>query len=100
MKRRKDAARPRRTYPGYQAHDRGQILRSWTVGGLPIIDHLLKRMRLESILQEHLPQDDRRVEIPTTTGLLLMLRNLLLSREPIYGVGEWAERYAPDLLGL
>ena len=40
------------------------------------------------------------MEIPTTTGLLLLLRNLLLSREPIYGVGEWAERYAPDLLGL
>jgi len=100
MKRRKDVPRPRRTYPGYQAHAPGQTLRSWTVGGLPIVDHLLKRMNLESILQEHLPQDDRRVKIPTTTGLLLLLRNLLLSREPIYGVGEWAERYAPDLLGL
>ena len=100
MKRRKDAARPTRTYPGYQSHARGQTLRSWTVGGLPIVDHMLKRMSLESILQQHLPQDDRRMEIPTTTGLLLLLRNLLLSREPIYGVGEWAERYAPDLLGL
>jgi hypothetical protein len=87
MKRRKDAPRPRRTYPGYQSHAPGQTLRSWTVGGLPIVDHMLKRMSLESILQEHLPQDDRRMEIPTTTGLLLLLRNLLLSREPIYGNG-------------
>lgn len=100
MKRCKDAPRPRTTYPGYQSHAQGQTLRSWTVGGLPIVDHVLKRMRLESILQEHLPQDDCRMEIPTATGLLLLLRNLLLSREPIYGVGEWAERYAPDLLGL
>ena len=30
----------------------------------------------------------------------MLLRNLLISREPIYGVGEWAARYAPDLLGL
>lgn len=100
MKRRKDAPRPKRTYPGYRSLARGQTLRSWTVGGLPIINHMLKRMKLESILQEHLPQDDGRMEIPTTTGLLLLLRNLLVSREPIYGVGEWAERYAPDLLGL
>src|SRR5208283_4961956 len=33
-------------------------------------------------------------------ALLVLLRNLLLSREPIYGVGEWAARHAPDLLGL
>ena len=33
-------------------------------------------------------------------ALLVLLRNLLVSREPIYGVGEWAARYAPDLLGL
>ena len=29
-----------------------------------------------------------------------MLRNLLISREPIYGVGEWAARHVPNLLGL
>lgn len=100
MKRRKDAPRPRRSYPGYQSHARGQTLRSCTVGGLPIVNHLLQRMRLQAILQEHLPPDDRRMEISTTAGLLLLLRNLLVSREPIYGVAEWAERYAPHLLGL
>lgn len=100
MKRRKDALPPQPTYPGYQAHAAGQTLRSWTVGALPILNRLLERMRLEAILQQHLPPDDPRVKIPTATGLLLLVRNLLLSREPIYGVGEWAERYAPDLLGL
>jgi len=38
--------------------------------------------------------------VPTSRGLLLLLRNVLLSREPIYGLGEWAERFAPDLLRL
>jgi len=31
---------------------------------------------------------------------MLLLRNILLSREPIYGLGEWAERFAPEELGL
>jgi len=31
---------------------------------------------------------------------VLLVRNILISREPLYGVGEWASRYAPDLLGL
>jgi transposase len=31
---------------------------------------------------------------------LVLVRNLLVSREPVYGVGEWAARWAPDLLGL
>ncbi len=30
----------------------------------------------------------------------MLVCNLLVSREPIYGVGQWAARYAPDLLDL
>jgi len=30
----------------------------------------------------------------------VLLKNLLVTREPLYGVGDWAGRYAPDLLGL
>jgi transposase len=30
----------------------------------------------------------------------VLLRNLLISREPLYGVGEWAARHEPELLGL
>jgi transposase len=70
------------------------------VAAVPIINHLLERMRLKEILQQHLPPDDPRLEVPTSCGLLLLVRNVLLSREPIYGLAEWSERYAPDLLGL
>ena len=37
---------------------------------------------------------------PRPRALLVLLRNLLISREPLYGVGEWAARYEPHLLGL
>ena len=30
----------------------------------------------------------------------MLVRNLLIAREPIYGLGQWAARFAPDLLDL
>ncbi len=91
---------PDKNYRGHRARSGHQTLRSWTVGGLPIVNRLLERMRLQEFLEKYLPPDDPRQEVPTTRCLLLLLRNILLSREPIYGIGEWAESYAPDLLDL
>jgi len=75
-------------------------LRSYRVGALPLINHLLDRMKVEEILQRHLPAEDARTKIPTVGGLMLLIRNILISREPLYGITEWAGQYAPDLLGL
>jgi transposase len=70
------------------------------VAALPILDRLLKRLRLEVFLRDHLPREDARCRVPTATALLILLKNLLISREPLYGVGEWATRYVPQRLGL
>jgi transposase len=86
--------------PGRIARAAGRTLNSSTIGVLPILDRLLDRLRLEAILRDHLPREDRRSRIPTATGLLLLLTNLLVSREPLYGLGEWAARHVPGLLGL
>ena len=75
-------------------------LRSYTVGAMPMINHVLRRLKLGEILERHLPAQDGRTKIPTAAGLLLLVRNVLISREPIYGVADWACPYAPDLLGL
>jgi transposase len=85
---------------GRHAQAAGYQLLSYRVGLLPIINRILQRLRLEHILRDYLPRADRRCRIDPATGLLVLLRNLLLSREPLYGVGEWAARHAPDLLGL
>lgn len=77
-----------------------QTLRCHTVGALPIIGRVLGRMRLAEFLQNYLPRPDPRSKITPAQGLLVLLKNILLSREPIYGLGEWAQSYAPDLLGL
>lgn len=75
-------------------------LRSFHVGALPIINHFLERLDLHRLLAEYLPRESRRVQVDTPRALLVLVRNILLSREPIYGVGEWAARQAPDLVGL
>jgi transposase len=70
------------------------------VGALPLVNRLLERMRLREILSEHLPPDDPRTQLPTVSALLVLVRNVLLSRQPVYGVGEWAAGFAPDLFHL
>ena len=78
----------------------GHTLRCHAVGALPIVGSVLGRMRLEEFLQSYLPRPDPRSKMTPAQGLLVLLRNVLLAREPIYGLGEWARSYAPDLLGL
>jgi transposase len=93
--------RPKReTLPGKRAQADGLELRSYDVGALPLLQRIVARMQLRRILGEHLPRDDSRTELPTVTALLLLFANLLLAREPVYGVGEWAALFPPDLLGL
>jgi transposase len=67
---------------------------------MPIINRILQRMRLADILRQCLPADDSRTQLPTSRGLLVLVRNLLIAREPVYGVGQWAAGYAPGLLDL
>ena len=95
--RRKRRPRPE---PGKQAATGPLTLRTLDVGAMPLVNHILERMGLEELLEKHLPPDDPRTELPTVQAILVMVRNVLMSREPIYGVGEWAARFAPDQVGL
>jgi transposase len=85
---------------GEVAHAQGQTLNSCRIGALPILDRILERMRLEEFLHAYLPHADRRCRIAPTIGVTLLLKNVLLCREPLYGIGEWAARYAPEALGF
>ena len=86
--------------PGQRAQALGLTLQSYDVGALPLINHILERMQLEQLLQQYLPKDDPRCEFPTSRALLVLVRNVLMSREPVYAVGAWAARFAPDLFNL
>src|SRR6202521_5431274 len=90
----------RQVVPGKHAQADGLQLRSYDVGALPLLKRIVERMQLQRILSEHLPRDDSRTELSTVTALLVLFANLLMAHEPVYGVGEWAALFPPDLLGL
>jgi len=90
----------RQVLSGKHAQADGLQLRSYDVGALPLLKRIVERMQLQRILSEHLPRDDSRTELPTVTALLVLFANLLMARQPVYGVGERAALFPPDLLGL
>ena len=83
--------------PLTDARSKDLTLTSYTIGALPLINRVLDRMRLEDIIEGYLKPKGRKPKIAYSKVLLLLLRNLLVSRDPLYGVGEWAALQAPDL---
>ncbi|MEO1619315.1 MAG: IS1634 family transposase [Planctomycetota bacterium] len=94
----KPATDPAKLAPKASGGD--MTLHSRTLGVLPIINQVIDRLQLKPTLDHFLPQEDRRSKITTATALLILVRNILLSREPLYGLGQWAADYVPELLGL
>jgi transposase len=99
-KEKKQRFTKRSVEPGHLASSSGKTLRTCDVGALPIINRILERMRLSDILKQCLPTDDLRTQLPTHRGLLVLVRNILIAREPVYGVGQWASSYAPGLFDM
>ncbi len=75
-------------------------LSSQTLGALPIVDAFLERMGVEALLGRVLPAADTRVTVAPAKAIGLLVRNLCVSREPIYALGEWAAPFDPALLAL
>src|SRR4051794_15779041 len=71
------------------------------VGAAPLVRRFLDLLGLPGLLQRHLPQlPGPQPELPTATALCVLLTNLLLARQPLYGVSAWAASIVPDHLGL
>jgi hypothetical protein len=78
----------------------GFTLRSQTIGGLPIVNNVFERLGLPALLSGVLPASDVRLKLAPATAIRLVVTNLILGREPLYELGEWAARFDPALLGL
>lgn len=70
------------------------------VGPLPIVNRFLERLRLAELLAHHLPGRDPRAKVQPVEAIGVLVRNLVLSRVPLYSQAEWAHRTEPCLLGL
>jgi len=100
MKKRSDAGGEKsRQGPGIRSTAGAQALTSYSVGALPILNRVIARARLPDFLREFMVEDNRCTVSPIS-GTLVLLKNYVVSREPIYGVGEWARQFRPELLGL
>jgi transposase len=70
------------------------------LGPLPLINHFIHRLGLAPILERCVPVGARPLTISNATILGLLLRSLLIEREPVYRVQEATADFAPELLGL
>jgi len=75
-------------------------LRSETLGPLPVIQHFLDKLRLDSLLAKYVPASDRRFTVPPATVLGLMIRNIIIGRTPLYELADWVREYSPAALGI
>lgn len=70
------------------------------LGPLPLINHFLQRIGLEQLLDQHVPTRDRRCAVAHAQALAVLLRSIIVEREPIYRQQETAVGFAPELFGL
>ena len=70
------------------------------LGPLPIINHFLGKSGLLKRLEEFVPTKDKRCALPYASGLGILLRSILIEREPIYRIYEATQAFAPSEFGI
>lgn len=86
--------------PGASSETNEPGLESKVVGALPIINHFLELTGVDAAFQRFLPQPGSRDRLPPAVGVGILLRNILVSREPLYSLRDWCRRVEGSLLGL
>jgi len=75
-------------------------LRAERLGPLPLVNAFLERLELEARLERFVPSSGRRVRLPFARSLLVLLRSLLVEREPLYAQAGAVGSFAPAVFGL
>ena len=69
------------------------------IGAVPIINVFLRRLGLLDLLNEHvISRKNQKLSHAQAIGLFV--RNILMEREPLYKLCEWAAAFDPYLVGL
>lgn len=75
-------------------------LRTERLGPLPLINHFLDRIGLEGLLDKYVATADRRCTVSHAGALGVLLRSILVEREPIYRQGETVHGFGAGQFGL
>ena len=70
------------------------------LGPLPLVNHFLDRLGLEPLLEGHVPTSDRRTGLSSAKALGVLLRSIIVEREPIYRQQETVRGFGPGMYGL
>jgi transposase len=70
------------------------------LGPLPIVNHFLKNMGIHNLIEKYVPTDDRRCTLSYAKALGVLLRSIIVEREPIYRQQETVQSFAPIMYGL
>jgi transposase len=75
-------------------------LRTERLGPLPLVNHFIERMGLAALLEKHVPTTDRRCRLSHAQALGVLLRSIVVEREPIYRAQETVHGFAAGLFGV
>jgi transposase len=70
------------------------------LGPLPLINHFLCRLGLLELLEQHVPTTDGRSTVSHAQALGVLLRSIIVEREPIYRQQESTSGFAAGLFGI
>ena len=70
------------------------------LGPLPLINHFLSRIGLPELLERHVPTADGRSTVSHAQALGVLLRSILVEREPIYRQQDSTRAFADGLFGI
>jgi hypothetical protein len=75
------------------------VLQSERLGPLPLVNHFIQRMALEDTLDRYVPSDQR-CALSRARALGVLLRSIIVEREPIYGQQETVHGFASGMFGV
>jgi hypothetical protein len=75
----------------------GLTLRTERLGPLPLVNHFIQRVGLEGVLDRYIPSDAR-CAVPHARALGVVLRSIIVEREPIYRQQETVQAFASGML--
>jgi len=70
------------------------------LGPLPLVNHFIEQLGLEETLERHVPTRDGRCRLPYAKGLGVLVRSIIVEREPIYRHQDVLDGFAPGLFGI
>jgi transposase len=77
----------------------GLGLKTLRLGPLPLLNHFLERLGLDALLERFVP-DEAKGRVSPARCLGVLLRSILVEREPVYRQAEMALAFAPEAFGL